>query len=107
MTCRPDTQLLWVSLRALLNDDDWRVVDGLHDSCKATAQVVGLADVDFGWVFKNYCISWTIQNPGQKLTQLHLQRLWKQAIKNTAVYLILALVLVRHLFKVFKLNFCL
>lgn len=50
-------RLLGVSFRALLNDDYGGVVDGLHDGGQATAQVVGLVDVDFGWVFKNYCLS--------------------------------------------------
>lgn len=50
-------RLLGVLFRALLNDDYRGVVDGLHDGGQATAQVVGLADVDFGWVFQNYCVS--------------------------------------------------
>lgn len=71
-------RLLRVSVRALLHNDYRGVVDGLHDSGQATAQVVGLVDVDFGWVFKDYCLSRTVQNPGQELTQLHLQWVWKQ-----------------------------
>lgn len=35
----------------LLNDDYGGVVDGLHDGGQATAQVVGLVDMNFGWVF--------------------------------------------------------
>lgn len=50
-------RLLGVSFRALLHDDYGGVVDGLHDGGQATAQVVGLVDVDFGWVFKNDCLS--------------------------------------------------
>lgn len=50
-------RLLGVSFRALLNDDYGGAVDGLHDGGQAAAQVVGLVDVDFGWVFKDYCLS--------------------------------------------------
>jgi len=67
------------SFRALFNADYWGAVDGLHDSGQATAQVVGLVDMDFGRVFKNYRLSRTVQNPRQKLTQLHLQWVWKQS----------------------------
>lgn len=62
-----------VSFRALLDDDYRGAVDGLHDSGKTTAQVVGLVDVDFGWVFKNYRLSRTVQDPWQELAQFHLQ----------------------------------
>lgn len=50
-------RLFGVSFRALLNADYRSVVDRLHDSGQTTAQIMGLTDVDFGWVFKNYCLS--------------------------------------------------
>lgn len=50
--------------RDLLNDDYRGVVDGLHDGGQATAQVVGLVNMDFGRVFKNHRLSRTIQNSG-------------------------------------------
>lgn len=45
-----------VIVKELLDDDYGGVVDGLHDSSQATAQVVALGDVDFGWVFKHNCL---------------------------------------------------
>lgn len=45
-----------VLFRALLNNDYRGVVNGLHDGSQATAQVVGLVHVDFGRVFKHYCL---------------------------------------------------
>lgn len=50
-------RLLGVSFRTLLHDDYRGAVDGLHDSGQAAAQIMGLVDMDFGWVFKNYCLS--------------------------------------------------
>lgn len=60
----------WV--RTLLHGDYRGVVDGLHDGGQAAAQVVGLADVDFGRVFEDHCVCRAVQNSGQELTQLHL-----------------------------------
>lgn len=48
--CRPEAQFKEVT-GDLFNNDYGGVVDGLHDSSQATAQVVGLVDMDFGWVF--------------------------------------------------------
>lgn len=51
-------RLLGDSFGALFNADYRGAVDGLDDGGQATAQVVGLlVDMDFGWVFKNYCLS--------------------------------------------------
>lgn len=71
---------LVVFFRTLFDYDYWGVVDRLHDSGQATAQVVGLVDMDFGRVFKHYSVSWTVQNPGQKLAQLYLQWVWTQRV---------------------------
>lgn len=80
------SQLMWqlidvfrnASAWTLLHGHHWGVVDGLHDSGQAAAQVVGLADVHFGWVFQDHCVRWAIQNSGQELAQLYLQGVWKE-----------------------------
>lgn len=62
-------------------------MDGLHDSSQATAQVVGLVDVDFGRVFKDDCLGWAVQNSRQEITQFHLQGVWTQ--KSLDLYRVL------------------
>lgn len=65
-------RLQGASPRTLLHGDDGGVVDGLHDGGQAAAQVVGLADVDFGRVFEDHRVCRAVQDSGQELTQLHL-----------------------------------
>lgn len=75
---------LGVSFRSSLNGNYGGVVDGLHHGSQAATQVVGVADVDFRRVFQDYSVGWTVQNPGKKLTQLHLQWLWKKRRSSRA-----------------------
>lgn len=48
-------------------------MNGLHHSCKAAAQVIRGVGSDLRGLFQHNDLSGAVEEPGQQLTQLHLQ----------------------------------
>lgn len=76
-------RFLWVSFRILLDSYYCGVMNGLHHSGQAAAQVVGLVDVNLWWIFQHHRPAGAVQNPRQQLAQLYLQRIYRKQ-KNPA-----------------------
>lgn len=62
-----------VRSHSLFHSDSRGTVDGLHDGCKAAAEVIGGVGPDLRGLLQDNSLAGAVEEPGQNLTQPHLQ----------------------------------